>query len=283
MLPKIVLFNLKFDTWDTCFLISVVTVLWLVLFFREKDFVLSKAQTFWAAALFIFFGAFGANALNIFSNLAKHHGQSIEQVFRTSGTAYLGAPMLGFLALWVFCMASGVSFLICADYAVPFLMLERIIGRIGCLGHGCCYGVASSLPWAYPFAGTMYRHPTQAYELIYAAAIFLSSRYLYKRLFEKAHGVTFFYVIFTYSFFRFFNESLRAEGPFAWGAVKFSHIGLFIFMVISSVSMFIVIKNSSIKQEMLNSLKGALARLFTWLMFVGFIVLFIFSIIPKHA
>ena len=253
-----------------------------VLIFRPKDFPLRRIQIFWATILFIFSGLLGTNLLNIFLNLPQHQGQAIQEVFSTSGTAYLGAPLLGLLALWIFCRNVGVSFLIVADYAAPFLMLERIIGRIGCLGYGCCYGIPSNLPWAYPFhtAGGIPSHPTQAYTLICALAIFVSSRYLYKRI-RGIDGIAFFYVILCYSILRFFNEFLRTQGPFAYGPVKLSHIGLFIFVVIAIIGLLIILKKSSEKSRILKILKGAFIRLFIWLIGAGAVALLILSFVPK--
>jgi len=282
MFPNIDIFGASFDTWNFCLLMSLLVVLVAVLIFRPKDFPLKRIQIFWATILFIFSGLLGANLLNIFLNLPQHQGQAIQEVFSTSGTAYLGTPLLGLLALWIFSKNVRVSFLTVADYAAPFLMLERIIGRIGCLGYGCCYGIPSNLPWAYPFhtAGGIPSHPTQAYALICALAIFVSSRYLYKRI-RGVRGIAFFYVVLCYSILRFFNEFLRAEGPFVYGPVKLSHIALFIFAVIALIGLFIILKKSSQKDKISKPLKGAFIRLFIWLVGAGAVLLLILSIVPK--
>ena len=49
-----------------------------------------------------------------------------------------------------------------------YIPLGHILGRIGCLLSGCCYGVESSLPWALPCAAgdPRLRHPTQIYEML---------------------------------------------------------------------------------------------------------------------
>lgn len=282
MFPNIDIFGASFDTWNFCLLMSLLVVLVTVLIFRPKDFPLRRIQIFWATMLFIFFGILGSHVLNIIIHASEHRGRSLQEIFNTSGVAYLGVPILGFLALWIFSKNARVSFLTVADYAAPFLMLERIIGRIGCLGYGCCYGIPSNLPWAYPFhtAGGIPSHPTQAYALIYALAIFVSSRYLYKRI-RGVRGIVFFYVVLFYSILRFFNEFLRAEGPFVYGPVKLSHIALFIFVVIALIGLFIILKKSSQKDKISKPLKSAFIRLFIWLMFVGAVALLILSIVPK--
>jgi phosphatidylglycerol:prolipoprotein diacylglycerol transferase len=152
-------------------------------------------------------------------------------------------------------------------------MPERVIDRIGCLGAGCCYGIKSNLPWAYPFKyGFIGQHPTQAYELIYACAIFLSSRYLYKNR-SDMRGITLYYVIFSYSALRFFNEFIRAEGPFVFDMIKVSHIALFIFAVAGAVGLYITVKKAKHPNEALWILKSSFLLLFLYMFIVGTITL----------
>ena len=282
MYPNINIFGATIDTWNFCLLLSLAAVLIAAVSLRPKDFPLKRVQIFWLTVLLCFFGVLGTNFLNIILHPSMHRGQTIQEIFNTSGVAYLGAPLFVFLVLWIFCRNIGISFLVCADYAASFLMLERIIGRIGCLGYGCCYGIPSNLPWAYPFFDLTLRHPTQAYELLYALAIFASSRYLYKKI-RSARGITFFYVVFWYSFLRFFNEFLRAEGPFVYGSVKPSHIALFVFACIALIGLFAIMKKSIAKDEISKVLKAAVVRLFIWLMSAGVVALLILSFVPKNV
>ena len=43
------------------------------------------------------------------------------------------------------------------------LPVAQAVGRLGCLPEGCCYGVATELPWAIERHGSA-RHPVQLYE-----------------------------------------------------------------------------------------------------------------------
>jgi phosphatidylglycerol:prolipoprotein diacylglycerol transferase len=152
-------------------------------------------------------------------------------------------------------------------------MLERTVGRLGCLGAGCCYGIASRLPWAYAFEYGMCKlHPTQAYEMIYALAIFLSSRYLYKKT-RDARGMTMYYIIFCYSVFRFFNEFLRQEGPFIYGRIKYSHAGMFALALFAACGLFYVVKRSGRPDESLKALKLSFIRLAIYIVAAGTLVL----------
>lgn len=109
-------------------------------------------------------------------------------------------------------------------FAVP-LALALAVGRWGCFFNGCCYGVATDLPWGVNFFGDgVRRHPTQVYESIFhltMAAILLWITYegwlRYQRL--KLY-------LIAYGLFRFAIEFIRPEpaGPlgltfYQWAAV----------------------------------------------------------------
>ena len=256
MFPKIDFLGTPTDTYALCILMSFLVIFISVLLLKPKEFPLK--YVFWGIIIVFIFGYVGANLWNIITNIFAHRGQPLGQIFKASVMAYLGAPIVGLLALWIFCKNVKIAFPVVADYVAPFLILERVIGRIGCLGYGCCYGIPSNLPWAYPFnvwgiTNVVPRHPTQAYAFISALAIFVSSRYLYKKaknipgvlgIYYKdapLSGITFFYVFLCYGILRFFNELLRAEGPFVYGPIKLSYIVVLIFAVISAIGLFIII------------------------------------------
>ena len=293
MFPTIDLFGTTVDTYNTCMLLSYLIVFITALLLRPQG--LPFKYVFEGMLVLGLFALMGAKALNIMLNPARYEGRNIIEILQTSGVAYLGAPILGLFALWIFCRIMKTPFLVAADFAAPFLMLDRIIGRIGCLGYGCCYGIPSRLPWAYPFTAwgiqnIVPRHPTQAYMIIYDLAIFVSSRYLYKRLnpapdlFARSNkevpaaGITFFYVWLCYGVLRFFNEFLRAEGPFIYEPIKHSHILTSIFAVVSLIALYIIIKKSSVKGEILKALKGAFARLAVWYVAAAVVILSVISL-----
>jgi phosphatidylglycerol:prolipoprotein diacylglycerol transferase len=273
MYPEIRIFGDFVDTWELCLFVSFCVVTVAAVLLRPKDFFLSRAGVFWTTIAIFISGFIGAKLLGIFLGLESAIKSQGAAPLQTGRTAYLGAPFIVILILWIICLCRRISFLELADYVFPFLMLERVIGRIGCLGAGCCYGIKSNLPWAYPFKyGFIGQHPTQAYELIYACAIFLSSRYLYKNR-SDMRGITLYYVIFSYSALRFFNEFIRAEGPFVFDMIKVSHIALFIFAVAGAVGLYITVKKAKHPNEALWILKSSFLLLFLYMFIVGTITL----------
>lgn len=299
MFPTVNFLGTPIDTYGLCVMLSLIVVFVATLVFRPKAFPLE--YVFWGVVTVFLFAFLGALLFNILLYGSK--GETIKMVILDAGLAYLGAPILGFFALWLFCKLIRVPFLVIADFVAPLFMLERMIGRLGCLAYGCCYGIPSNLPWAYAFkswgiANVVPRHPTQAYELISALAIFASSVYLYKRtknirgvpdeersqeksieelkqILRKvsSSGFIFFYVWLCYSFLRFWNEFLRAEGLFIYGPFKLSHLILSIFVIISVIGLFITVKKSAAKEQILKALKSATLRLVLWLVGSGVVIL----------
>jgi phosphatidylglycerol:prolipoprotein diacylglycerol transferase len=103
----------------------------------------------------------------------------------------------------------------------PGIALGHVIGRLGCLMAGCCYGLPTNVPWAVtftdPFAaanvGTPLNqplHPTQLYE---AGAELLILVFLLatERKGRTFPGRTFWSYMFLYAVSRFIIEFYRGD------------------------------------------------------------------------
>jgi phosphatidylglycerol:prolipoprotein diacylglycerol transferase len=107
-----------------------------------------------------------------------------------------------------------------ADVAAPAVAIGHGIGRLGCFAAGCCYGIATDLPWGVTFtdtySGTLVGvplniplHPTQLYEattnlLLGAFLIWFFGR-------KQFDGQIFWTYVLAYAVLRFFHEFLRAD------------------------------------------------------------------------
>ncbi|MCH2203024.1 MAG: prolipoprotein diacylglyceryl transferase [Fuerstiella sp.] len=67
------------------------------------------------------------------------------------GLVFYGAVIGGALGGWIFCRRRKIRPLLLGDVVAPSLLVGSGFGRIGCFLYGCCYGGASSLPWAVQF------------------------------------------------------------------------------------------------------------------------------------
>jgi phosphatidylglycerol:prolipoprotein diacylglycerol transferase len=98
------------------------------------------------------------------------------------------------------------------SFALP-LALAMAVGRWGCFFNGCCFGVATDLPWGVDFGDHVVRHPTQVYESVFhlgmAGVLWLLLRrgalpYQHVKLYLIAYGL-----------YRFATEFIRPE-PAYW-------------------------------------------------------------------
>ena len=115
----------------------------------------------------------------------------------------------------------------------PLFPLGSAIGRVACLGAGCCYGKPTDLPWAitFPIGAEapigIPLHPTQIYMvlgdfLIFLIVLFIDQRKRKSRRkklsiprFFRSNGQLLFFWLFFHGAFRLIMEAFRADprGP----------------------------------------------------------------------
>lgn len=255
------------QSWHIFFIGGFIITVIAMLLTRPRDFSLSRGKIVLSAITYLLAGIAGGVILHLIIYRQRYEGFFSQHTMGSIGIASLGVPIFGFLALWILSKEAGFSFVDMADFSAPYVMLTFAFVRIGCLLAGCCYGIPTTLPWGFQFLSDgIIRHPTQAYAMASAFAVFGSSRFLYKHL-RQFQGLSFFYVIFMYSFLRFINEFLRQEGPRIVGQLKLSHPLLLVFMIIGIVGIYKAIISTGTEQKMVikKTFLGALARLFIWL------------------
>lgn len=107
------------------------------------------------------------------------------------------------------------------DVFAPGIALGHVIGRLGCLLAGCCYGRPTDLPWGITFhdefaaghVGTplgIALHPTQLYEAG-AEAVILAVLLLTERRGRQYPGRTFWLYMALYAVSRFLIEFFRGD------------------------------------------------------------------------
>lgn len=95
------------------------------------------------------------------------------------------------------------------DAFAPAIALGLAIGRIGCLLNGCCYGIASTLPWAVDFGDGILRHPTQIYSALFDLGLFIFLWISRKRITKE--GDLFKRFLYLFCIFRFAIEFIRVS------------------------------------------------------------------------
>jgi phosphatidylglycerol:prolipoprotein diacylglycerol transferase len=191
----------------------------------------------------------GAKVLLLAVNYSyfRTHPAEMFVLARSGGVFYgglIGATIVAFwyirrhaLPLWTTC-----------DMFAPGIALGHVIGRLGCLAAGCCYGIPTTRPWGItfrdPFAalnvGTPLNvplHPTQLYEagaelliLIWLLAI--------ERRGRPFPGRTFWGYMLLYAISRFIIEFYRGDER---GIIMGVSTSQFISLILAPVSVIMLI------------------------------------------
>jgi prolipoprotein diacylglyceryltransferase len=91
------------------------------------------------------------------------------------------------------------------------ILLAMIIGRIGCFLAGLedgTYGNETTLPWGINFGDSLYRHPTNLYEILFLTLVW-TTLLMIERKYKLADGARFKIFMFSYCIFRFFIEFIK--------------------------------------------------------------------------
>src|SRR4051812_31295883 len=138
-----------------------------------------------------------------------------------SGGVFYGGLILAVVVALVYIRKIGLPLWTTCDVFAPGIALGHVIGRFGCLFAGCCYGKATSVPWAItfhdPFAASNVGtpldrplHPTQLYEAG-AELLILIVLLLTERKGRPFPGRTFWLYMLLYAISRFVIEFYRGD------------------------------------------------------------------------
>ena len=164
----------------------------------------------------------GAKLLLLLINFDYFRGNPREILIlaRSGGVFYGGLIAATLVAFW-YVRRHKLPLWTTCDMFAPGIALGHVIGRLGCLMAGCCYGLPTSVPWAVtftdPFAeanvGTPLNvplHPTQLYEAG-AELLILVVLLATERKARPFPGRTFWSYMFLYAVSRFIIEFYRGD------------------------------------------------------------------------
>jgi phosphatidylglycerol---prolipoprotein diacylglyceryl transferase len=171
---------------------------------------------------------------------------------RSGGVFYGGLILAVTVALW-YIRKVGLPLWTTCDVFAPGIALGHVIGRLGCLFAGCCYGKETTLPWAITFTnpdaarnvGTplgVPLHPTQLYE---AGAEFVILMLLLatEKKGRPFPGRTFWLYMFLYAVSRFVIEFYRGDARGNVGIFSTSQF-ISLFLAPLAVGMLIYLRRS---------------------------------------
>ena len=139
---------------------------------------------------------------------------------RSGGVFYGGLIVAVVVALW-YIRRVGLPLWTTCDVFAPGIALGHVVGRLGCLFAGCCYGKPTDKPWGItftdPFAATnvgtplgVPLHPTQLYEAG-AELVILMLLLTTERKGRAYPGRTFWLYMLLYAVSRFIIEFFRGD------------------------------------------------------------------------
>lgn len=142
--------------------------------------------------------------------------QPIWHIFnlRSGGLVFYGGLIGAVVTAYVYLRVKRLPTWKVADALAPSIALGHALGRIGCLMFGCCYGRVCQLPWAIQFPADHesyphHLHPTQIYESLLNAGLYLALAWLYRR--KKFDGQVFGAYLVSYAIIRSFVELFRGD------------------------------------------------------------------------
>lgn len=180
---------------------------------RAPKFGITKAQmgdlAFWA----ILAGVFGARFLFIVQEWG-HFASHPRELFslRFEGLTSFGGLIFGAIAAVVWAWRKRIPVRNLLDATAPAFLVGHLIGRVGCLMNGCCFGGAcpNDLPWGIHVEGTSFlHHPAQIYDSLMNLAALGLVLLVERRAALKAGAVTGFVIAF-HGLARFIYEFWRA-------------------------------------------------------------------------
>jgi phosphatidylglycerol---prolipoprotein diacylglyceryl transferase len=141
-------------------------------------------------------------------------------LLRSGGVFYGGLIVAVAVSLW-YIRHVGLPLWTTCDVFAPGIALGHVIGRLGCLFAGCCYGKPTDLPWGITFTnlfahenvGTPLNqalHPTQLYEAG-AEALILVILLATESRGRRFAGRTFWLYMLLYAVSRFVIEFYRGD------------------------------------------------------------------------
>ena len=230
--------------------LAIVQILLWTSWKIKKGASLSIDDVFTAALVAIPFGVVFSRLLHVVDNIvvAKLHpelvlaGRVIDYtlyprlIIGGAGLTIWGAVLGAALGLWIYSKFHKFQLGYMLDIMAPAVILGQVLGRVGCLINGCCFGAETSMPWAiiynHPSGGIPY-HPSPLYEIIFLMVAFTVVLRLRDRL--RPDGSLFLVYLSLYSLWRLGSDFLRVGTPFILGLHQAQMIAILVLAITTIV------------------------------------------------
>lgn len=238
---------LKFGTIQipTFYIVISLSLTFLILHFSKKIESTdisheAKKQGFDLLIIVLLSGFIGGRLFHVIYEDPIYYKSYPLEIFKfwNGGFVYYGGFIFSLITTTLYCHTKNISFFKWADFFTPYLSMGYILGRLGCLLEGCCYGKYCDLPW-----NVHQRHPTQIYMILLEIFLFIFVMSFSKNaILRKHNGLLFLIWLCFHCINRFIIEFYRDD-----------HRGFFIFNL--SISQVISALFVTISIFMITSLK----------------------------
>ncbi len=185
-------------------------------------------------------GIIGARLVHVIDQW-EYYSQNLGRIIGGEGLSIYGGVLGALLGVWIYSRFSKLNFAHLLDVVAPGIAMGQAIGRVGCTLNGCCYGDNTTVPWGIEYTnpnsygyGAGVVHPTQVYEVIYMALLFLLLYKLRRRL--QPDGALAMVYFAGYAIWRFFVDFIREGTPFLFGLHQAQVIAIGMLIVIVALA-----------------------------------------------
>lgn len=158
--------------------------------------------------------------INSWSFYARHPREIFTVSMLQAGGVFYGGLIAAIAVSVWYIRGNRMPVLRTCDAFAPGLALGHSLGRLGCLGAGCCFGKPTDLPWGVIFTNPLANsisgtplgislHPTQLYEFVVELTNFFVLMWLFRN--KRFEGQVIGAYMFLYGVARYFIEFLRGD------------------------------------------------------------------------
>ncbi|NTV23413.1 MAG: prolipoprotein diacylglyceryl transferase [Nanoarchaeota archaeon] len=198
----------------------------------------SNENTFYVALAAISGGILGAKLFSWFLEWDTIIANLPDVTAILSGRTIIGGIIGGMIAVSLtkrFLKIKGKR----GNLFAPAASIGIAIGRIGCFFAGCCYGVATYLPWGVDFGDGIPRHPTQLYEAVFCLLLF--AYFMYAKDKVKTPGLLWKQFLIAYFSYRFLTEFIRPS--------EVIFLGMTFYQVVCSLGIIYTLAKMQVEQH----------------------------------
>lgn len=207
-----------------------ICMLWLVR--RAEARGLGRNRALDIALVCMLSGFLGARFFHVAFEEPRYYWEDLSRVleFWRGGFVWYGGALVGGTAAVTFVRWKKISIAAWLDVFAPICALGYALGRVACLLTGCCFGSVCVLP-----SGFSFRHPTQAYAIIWEVGVLASLLWLERRRTFRKPGRLFAVWLALHALGRIMMEAFRADprGPDLLGLSQATWISLLLLVIVA--------------------------------------------------